>query len=106
MKIVSKIDAHLAAEMNKKFKFFGEICKIDFFEILYRDKYEECGNQTFFGKAHIPTLLPKKISWKTDKLFGHPHLFESCSYFANDRNFCHFTTPLEAFRGRKSKIDP
>ena len=81
MKIVSKIDAHLAAEMNKKFKFFGEICKIDSFEILYRDKYEGCGNQTFFGKTHIPTRLPKKISWKTDKLFCPPHLFEISSFF-------------------------
>ena len=82
--------AHLWAANVWKSHIFTQNWNFDFLWILYRNNCWGCGNQTFFGKRHTLTLLPRKFSWKTDKLILPPHLFEIDPYFVPVRNFCHF----------------
>ena len=99
----SFLGAYLRAENFEILGKLGKIEKINLLVIVYRVNGWGCGNQTFFGKRHTLTLLPKKFSWKTDKLILGPHLFEISLYFASVRNFCHFYNTPTAVQSAQMK---
>ena len=63
--------------------------------------------KSYFGRhVYVLSVLPKKFSWKIDKLFcPQPHLFEFCLILGILKKLHNFTTPVEISDGRKSKID-
>ena len=92
-----------AGQFDKFYKI-GQNQKLLFFIFPHRNFYQGCGNQKLFWKTHTLSILPKKLSWKTDKLFWLPHLFEFCLILGILKKLHNFTTPVEISDGRKSKI--
>jgi len=94
------------ARQFDKFYKIGQNQKIVFFIFPHRNFYQWCGNHKLFWKTYVLSVLPKKFSWKIDKLFcPQPHLFEFCLILGILKKLHNFTTPVEISDGRKSKID-
>ena len=81
----------------------GKIEQMNLLVIVYRLNGWGCGNQTFFGKRHTLTLLPKKFLWKTDKLILPPTYLKLAYILPLSEISVIFATPVELFRVHKWK---
>ena len=84
---------------------FTQNQKIWIFGILYRDNYQGCGNQKFFGKTHRLTVLEKNFFLENGQTFlGVGTYLNTAHIFNISKSNTFFTTPTEISVAENSKI--
>ena len=84
---------HMGRGNYHKFPKIGKNDQIHFFIILYRNNQQGCSNQKLFLNTHTLSVLPKKISRKTDKLFLPRTYLKSAYFLHRTKFFLFYNTP-------------